>query len=117
MNERTSAAALELLLRAGGAKLLSGMIAAFRDSAPERMARAYRALARNDAAALASAAHSLKSSAGQLGAAGLERSFTEIEELAIQQRLGEIEPILAAAEAELQFALAWMREYSTTRAE
>ena len=112
MKEDNSEPALELLLRAGGPKLLSGMIAAFSESAPERIARAESALARNDAPALAAAAHSLKSSAGQLGATALQRAVTEIEQLALQSRMNEARPLLTFAAAELEIALSWMQQFA-----
>jgi FOG: HPt domain len=109
---RTNPAALDMLIRSGGVKLLSGMISAFEESGPERLVRARSALEKHDAATLAAAAHSLKSSAGQLGAVTLQRLSTEIEELALASKVKDAVPLLAVAEAELQYALGWMKEYS-----
>lgn len=74
--------ALERLRGFGGEKLLRGMVELFVKNAPARVADARAAFDGGDAAALRSAFHALKSSAGQLGAVTVHRACVEGEQLA-----------------------------------
>ena len=65
--------ALQRLERFGGRKLRDELTALFLAEAPTRIEAARRALAAGDAAGVRAAAHSLKSSAGQLGAVRIQR--------------------------------------------
>jgi HPt (histidine-containing phosphotransfer) domain-containing protein len=66
----------------GGEKLLKGMIELFVKNAPVKAFDAREALDCGDAAALRSALHALKSSAGQLGAVSVHSACVAGEELA-----------------------------------
>ena len=80
-------AALERLRGFGGEKLLRGMIELFVKNAPAKAAEAREALDCGDSAALRSALHGLKSSAGQLGAATIHQACVAGEELASRGEL------------------------------
>ena len=81
--------AIERLRSFGGQKLLNGMIELFVKNAPSRAADAREALDCGDAAALRSALHALKSSAGQLGAITVHQACVAGEELASRGELGD----------------------------
>jgi HPt (histidine-containing phosphotransfer) domain-containing protein len=72
--------ALERVAKLGGEGLVERLIAAALDNAAKRVASAREALAAGDLEALGRAAHSLKSSAANLGAARLVELAREIEE-------------------------------------
>ena len=74
--------ALARLEKIGGENLVRKMIAAFRSNSAQRLAAARQALAAGDLAALERAAHSLKSSAGNIGAVELVRLAAQIEDSA-----------------------------------
>jgi HPt (histidine-containing phosphotransfer) domain-containing protein len=65
----------------GEADLVTEMIEAYLADAPTHLLQLTSALARDDAEALAKAAHSLKSGAGYLGAQELERLCLALETL------------------------------------
>ena len=71
--------ALERLLRIGGQPFLLEMIELFLENAPERLSAARRALEEGDGPALYRAAHSLKSTAGNLGAQRLQAVAERLE--------------------------------------
>lgn len=73
----------------GGDRLVRGMVDLFVKNAPVRVAEARSALDRGDAAALTSALHALKSSAGQLGLVTIHQACVAGEELAAR---GELRP-------------------------
>lgn len=85
----------------GGDRLLRGMIELFVKNAPAKGSDARAALDRGDAAALRSALHALKSSAGQLGAATVHRACIAGEELAGRGRLEECAPHIQLIERDL----------------
>ena len=66
----------------GGPKLVRGMIELFLGNAPGRVVEARAALDSGDAAALRTALHGLKSSAGQLGAITVFNACEAGEDLA-----------------------------------
>jgi HPt (histidine-containing phosphotransfer) domain-containing protein len=101
-------AALERLVRFGGAALLDSMAAIFRDQAVQRAAAARDAVVRADASAARLALHSLKSSAAQLGAMRLSRLCSEGEALAAAGSLEPLAPIVAAIDDETTRALDWI---------
>lgn len=86
--------ALDRLLRIGGREFLIEMIDLFLQHAPERIRAAKEALADGDTRALYRAAHSLKSTAGNLGARGLQRVAERVESRAAEQDLETIPPLL-----------------------
>lgn len=80
------AAALERLLRIGGQPFLLEMIDLFLAHAPGRLAAARAALGDGDHHRLYGAAHSLKATAGNLGARRLQAVAEEVER---RSRAGE----------------------------
>lgn len=100
------AAALERLQRFGGGKLLREMIALFLEHAPARVLAARAGMDAGDADAVRSALHSLKSSAAQLGATGLQDACSRGEELARAGSLAELPAVVAEVEQECPRVLA-----------
>jgi HPt (histidine-containing phosphotransfer) domain-containing protein len=96
--------ALERLRGFGGDKLLHGMIELFVKNAPIKAADAREALDCGDAAALRSALHSLKSSAGQLGAASVYEACIAGEELSSRGELDACVGHVAVIEHDLPLA-------------
>lgn len=78
------AAAMERLHRLGGDSLVQQMIALFLEHAPTRQAAVRTACDAADANALERAAHTLKSTAGNLGATRLQRTAETVEALAAE---------------------------------
>ena len=72
-------ARLEQLRRLGGDKLVADLIDLFGELAPQRLAAVRAGLAAGDAAAVALAAHSLTSSAGNLGLAEMQALAADLE--------------------------------------
>ena len=105
-------AALQRLRGFGGEKLVRGMIELFLKNAPSRVAEAREALDCGDAAALRSALHGLKSSAGQLGATTVHQACIAGEELASRGELDECASHVLRLETDLPKA---MRELETIR--
>lgn len=96
--------ALERLRGFGGNKLLRGMIELFLKNAPGKAAEAREALDCGDAAALRSALHGLKSSAGQLGAVTVHQACIAGEELASRGELAKCTPHVQRIESDLPVA-------------
>lgn len=101
-------AALQRLVRFGGAKLLNSMVGMFRTLGPQRVSTARAAVERGDIDAAKLEFHSLKSSAAQLGAEALGRLCGDAEALAKAGRLDALPATLPPVEAALERALAWM---------
>lgn len=97
-------AALERLRGFGGEKLLRGMIELFVKNDPTKAAEAREALDCGDAAALRSALHGLKSSAGQLGATTVHQACVAGEEFASRGDLAECVPHVKRIEIDLPVA-------------
>jgi len=104
MSDVLDTQALERLRGFGGNKLLRGMIELFLKNAPGKAAEAREALDCGDAAALRSALHGLKSSAGQLGAATVHQACIAGEELASRGELAECAAYVERIEADLPAA-------------
>lgn len=104
------AAALDRLKRFGGDTLLGKMIALFLEAAPTRLEAARDALARNQAADVELALHSLKSSSAQLGALRMQRLSAQGEH---QARTGSLDGLRALTDA-LDQELARVREWLIT---
>jgi HPt (histidine-containing phosphotransfer) domain-containing protein len=98
-------AALDRLRSFGGEKLLSGMIELFLANAPARAAEAREALDCGDSAALRSALHGLKSSAGQLGALSVHQACVAGEELASRGDLTACSAHVQRIESDLPLAM------------
>lgn len=92
---------LEQLQKFGGAKLVEQMIDLFVSTAPPRLDTAYAAACSGDCAGVRAALHSLKSSAGQLGAFRLQELCQDGETLAERKSSGSLLAIVSAAREEL----------------
>jgi HPt (histidine-containing phosphotransfer) domain-containing protein len=110
----SDSSALDRLRRFGGGKLLGEMIALFLMAAPERVGAARAGYGRGDATEVERALHSLKSSAGQLGALRLQRLSERGEQLARSSKLDEMPTLLQDLDAELVRVREWL---SKARAE
>jgi two-component system sensor histidine kinase RpfC len=104
MPDVLDAEALERLRGFGGNKLLRGMIELFLKNAPGKAAEAREALDCGDAAALRSALHGLKSSAGQLGARTVHQACIAGEELASRGELAKCATYVQQIETDLPLA-------------
>lgn len=98
-------AALARLQKLGGAKLIAQMIDLFLDNAPQRINAARAAERTGDLNGVARAAHSLKSSAGYLGAAAVAELAARIEREASAENPDPIAPLLDELEAACSLAL------------
>ncbi|HML17270.1 MAG TPA: Hpt domain-containing protein [Bryobacteraceae bacterium] len=94
------------LSRVGGdLELLKEIAVLFVDDYPQSLADLHAAAARGDAKAVERAAHGLKGSVANFGAAAAFEAARRIEEFGRAQRLAEVEPMLA----KLELALAALR--------
>ena len=110
-------AAIERLREWGGPSLPQRLIEIFLSQVPGRMELIQSGGAGRDAHAVETGAHSLKSSAGNLGAVRLQRLAGEAEALArdgrmeeLVDRLGELEEAFTSACEELRSLLERMKE-------
>lgn len=94
----------------GDRGLLLELVGIFVDEAPGRLVELQGAAAARDAATVERVAHSLKGSAGILGAARLRAASAELEERAITKRLDGAPGLLAPLEGELERVLAFFRD-------
>lgn len=90
-----------LLRRIGGEPLVQAMVAAFLENAPRRRATLAAASAALDREGLARAAHSLKSTTGNLGAKGVQHLAELLESEAHTCTDSELESL--AAELQTRF--------------
>jgi len=100
--------AVQVLRRVGKGKLLGSMASLFESNAPARFSAMREAVRTGHPEGAAMPAHSLKSSAGQLGAIGLQRICGDIEKAAEEGDVARIKALLTAAEPMLARALAWV---------
>ncbi len=91
--------ALERLRKIGGEAFLSKIVTLFVSHAEPAIKEAAACLRVGDLDSVQRAAHSLKSSAGNLGAQQLQSLAGRIEQLAENQKAGEIQLLLADLEA------------------
>jgi HPt (histidine-containing phosphotransfer) domain-containing protein len=106
--DRFNQAALDMLTRVGNDALVVRMVDLFLTNAPERIASARAAVANDDRRALQLASHSLKSSAGQLGGAGLQRASAAVEKMSQTADPETVLAGIAAMEAELALLQDWL---------
>jgi HPt (histidine-containing phosphotransfer) domain-containing protein len=98
-----------MLRRVGGEELLLKMVALFADAAAHRVSDARSALATCDSSAFIAAAHSLKSSAGQLGASKLQSICSDMEKIELTLSAEEYSiRLLKLAEVEVAEAVMWL---------
>ncbi len=104
--ERFDDEAIARLRRFGGDALLHEMIDLLAAGAPARLAVARDAVANGDAEAARGVLHSLKSSAGQMGAMGVQAMCERAERLAAQGDVRGVAALLPALETETEALLA-----------
>ncbi len=88
---------LERLRKLGGNELISKMVTLFTSHAESAIRDAAGGIASGDLEIVRRAAHSLKSSAGNLGALRVQAVADEIEQLA-EQKAGNVRPLLTDLE-------------------
>jgi HPt (histidine-containing phosphotransfer) domain-containing protein len=101
-------AALERLTRWGGDALRTQMVEMFLARAPDQVAAALEAARRGDAEGVRGVAHTLKSSAGQLGAVSVQRLCRDAERRAEAGEGSSLVPLVHALEAELGRYRDWL---------
>ena len=104
-------AAVERIHKIGGAKLVGRIIALFLENAPQRLQAAREGERTGDLAAVEQAVHSLKSSAGNVGASRLQELAGATEELAEKGEAGPIPGLLGELEEALSGAASWLAEH------
>ena len=85
-------AAVARLQRIGGVKLARDLITMYLDLGPERIAAMRAAVSAGDAAGVERSAHTMKSTAGNLGAVQLQQTAQQMETMAAE---GEIDVAIA----------------------
>ncbi|MGB7990386.1 MAG: response regulator [Candidatus Methylophosphatis roskildensis] len=101
---------LQELDETGSTELVTRLVSSFLDSADGHLARIASALANGDAKAVGQAAHSLKSSAANLGAEALAGCYRELEKCGREGHLEDAGALLEQARHEQQRALLELRE-------
>lgn len=91
-------AALERLFRIGGQEFVVEMIELFLEHAPQRLETARTALDAGDMTAVYRAAHSLKSTAANVGARGLQSAAERAEGRAAAEDAQALSPLLEGME-------------------
>jgi HPt (histidine-containing phosphotransfer) domain-containing protein len=97
--------ALKRLERFGGSRLREELTTLFLQEAPTRIASARAALAGGDVQGVRAVAHMLKSSAGQMGAVGMQQICERLEDPALPQDLSRA---LTNLDDELTRYTAWL---------
>ena len=88
-------AVLDKLKQIGGDKLVSELIGMFLELAPGKIAEVATGAQTGDMETVERAAHSLKSSAGNLGAVALQELCARIEALAENNRAEQVIPLVS----------------------
>jgi two-component system, sensor histidine kinase and response regulator len=101
MNLASDPAAIGRLVKAGGPNLARQMVRLFLESTPVRIAGASAAARLGNWSEVERAFHSMKSSAGYLGLAGLAEQAARIEQLASGGRAEDLAPLLQEMSASL----------------
>jgi two-component system sensor histidine kinase/response regulator len=102
--------ALRELDEDGGMDLVRQLVGSFLASADDHLERVVTAAAHGDAKTLGKAAHSLKSSAANLGAQALAGCYRELEKCARDGRIDDLRGLLEQTRREHQRALLQLRE-------
>ena len=105
---RTDPQALARLNRWGGDKLIREMTALFRTEVPTRLLAAREAVRDGQCVAAERAAHSLKSSCAQLGAARMRALSERVEVLSAAGTLGSVGALLDLLEQEFADFKEWL---------
>lgn len=103
--------AMKMLHRVGGEKLIHKMGVLFAANAPARLRSIEDALETGKPAAAVNFAHSLKSSAGQLGAVGLQQLCDELESACLAENLEKARELLKSAREDLPAAIEWIQTW------
>jgi len=114
-----TAAAISALARLnkwGGPRLVRDMTAIFSEEMPRRLAEVKNAFERNDSDAAGRASHSIKSSAGQLGAVALAGVAAEMERLVESSGMEQARELVGEMEKQLEQFLAWLAQNAGTPA-
>jgi HPt (histidine-containing phosphotransfer) domain-containing protein len=104
------ASALERLHTWGGEALQRQLVDMFLSRAPEQVARARAAAESGDAEGVRQVAHSLKSSAAQMGAVAMRALCQEAERRAEAGESTSLVPLAQSLEAELERYRAWVHD-------
>ena len=94
----------------GRGELVTQLVSSFLKSADENLARLTAAAAAGDAKALLQVAHSMKSSAANLGAEALAACYRELETVASEGRIDAAHSLVEQTRREQQRALQQLRE-------
>lgn len=105
--------ALERLERFGGLALRAEITSLFLQEAPLRIAMARAALAGGNVEGVRSIAHMLKSSAGQMGALGMQKICETLED---PERSPDLSRVLTDLDEELRRYTAWLESAPLARA-
>ena len=105
------------LHRFGGAALVRDIHAIFVEDAPARLAAARHGVAEGNPRAVVRAAHSLKATCGQIGAATMQRLCADAERLAGDGAIDRVPPLLAALEEEFELVRAFLARGAAAPAE
>jgi HPt (histidine-containing phosphotransfer) domain-containing protein len=98
-------AALKRLERFGGPRLRAEITSLFLQEAPSRIASARAALAGGNIEGVRSVGHMLKSSAGQMGALGMQRICEQLDK---PELAGDLSRMLTDLDDELARYTAWL---------
>lgn len=93
-------AAMARLVRLGGADLARRVVTLYLELTPQRLAASASGISRGDAAAVELAAHTLRSSAANVGATAVASLALEVERLAGAGALGPVTPLFERLEAD-----------------
>jgi two-component system sensor histidine kinase/response regulator len=108
--------ALEMLRRVGKDVLVARMVGMFVANAPARLAAMRAAVDSSDSDGVVRAAHSLKSSAGQLGAIRLQGMLAAIEaDARSAPDFHRLRATIADADGEVARAIDWLTAQTTPR--
>ncbi|MBN2144055.1 MAG: Hpt domain-containing protein [Candidatus Aureabacteria bacterium] len=88
------------LCKIGGGKLLKEMIALFLDHAPKKLSVISEGAATSDWKMVEKGAHSLKSSAANLGAMKMHRISESLEQLSTEGKTDSLRPLIQELESE-----------------
>ncbi len=95
-------AALDRLARLGGNELVCKMIDLFLENAARRIEAAAAGVKNGDLAAVEAAAHSLKATAANVGAARLQELARRVEELAVADDAAAVADLVHGLERDFQ---------------
>jgi CheY-like chemotaxis protein len=102
--------ALRELDESGGMGLVTQLVTSFLQSADDNLARVVRAANEGNAKALSQGAHSLKSSAANLGAEALAGCYRDIEQCGREGRIDDARGLLGQTQQEQERALQHLRD-------